>query len=90
MHGSLAGHAGICNGNPDFLNTVIAGDKSWLLGYDPELKVKSSQWKHLWSSKQNKQGRCVSKSVMLTMLFDSREVVNHGYTPNCKMIMKGY
>ena len=33
--------------NPDYLNTVITGDESWVYGYDPKTKAKSSQWKHL-------------------------------------------
>ena len=32
------------NGDPDFLNTVITGDESWVYVYDPETKVQSSQW----------------------------------------------
>ena len=32
--------------DPDFMNTVITGDESWVYGYDPETKVQSSQWKH--------------------------------------------
>jgi hypothetical protein len=27
------------------LSRVIAGDKSWIYGYDPETKQQSSQWK---------------------------------------------
>ncbi|QQP53713.1 Uncharacterized protein FKW44_006279 [Caligus rogercresseyi] len=26
------------NGDPDFMNTVITGDESWVYGYDPETK----------------------------------------------------
>ena len=34
------------NGDPNFLNTVITGDESWVYGYDPETKAQSSQWRH--------------------------------------------
>jgi hypothetical protein len=34
------------NGDPEFLMTMITGDKMWVYGYDPEMKVQSSQWKH--------------------------------------------
>jgi hypothetical protein len=30
------------NRDPEFLKTVIAGDESWVYGYDPETKVQSS------------------------------------------------
>ena len=26
------------NSDPDFMNTIITGDKSWMYGYDPETK----------------------------------------------------
>ncbi|XP_076037308.1 protein GVQW3-like [Oratosquilla oratoria] len=29
------------NSDPDFMNTIITGDESWVYGYDPETK---SQW----------------------------------------------
>ena len=32
------------NGDPDFMNTIITGDKSWVYRYDPETKSQSSQW----------------------------------------------
>jgi hypothetical protein len=31
------------NGDPEFLKTVITGDKTWVYGYDPEMKVRSLQ-----------------------------------------------
>lgn len=31
--------------DPDLLNRVITGDKTWVYGYDPETKTQSSQWK---------------------------------------------
>ena len=30
---------------PDFLKKVITGGESWVYGYDPEMKARSSQWK---------------------------------------------
>jgi hypothetical protein len=32
--------------DPEFLKTVITGDETWVYGYDPEMKVQSSQWSH--------------------------------------------
>ena len=30
------------NSGPDFMNTIITGDESWVYGYDPETKSQSS------------------------------------------------
>ena len=30
------------NSDPDFMNTIITGDESWVYGYDPETKSPSS------------------------------------------------
>jgi hypothetical protein len=42
------------NSNPKFLNTMITGDESWVYGYDPEIKMQSSQWKHPTSPRPKK------------------------------------
>ncbi|XP_068229679.1 protein GVQW3-like [Palaemon carinicauda] len=42
------------NTDPQFLNTVITGDESWVYGYDPETKRQSSQWKHPESPRPKK------------------------------------
>jgi hypothetical protein len=31
--------------NPNFMSSVIIGDRSWVYRYDPEIKQMSSQWK---------------------------------------------
>jgi hypothetical protein len=31
--------------DPNFISRIIKGDESWIYGYDPETKQKSSQWK---------------------------------------------
>lgn len=33
------------NSIPDFLNTVITDDDTWVYGCDPETRFQSSQWK---------------------------------------------
>ena len=43
--------------DPDLLNRVITGDKSWVYGYDPETKAQSSQWKSPGSLRQKKHDR---------------------------------
>ena len=34
--------------NPEFIQTIITGDETWVYGYQygPETKFQSSQWKH--------------------------------------------
>jgi len=79
------------NSNPDFLNTVITGDESWIYGYDPETKVQSSQWKHLTSPRPKKARQVRSQvKVMLTVFFDSSGVVHHEYAPHGQTITKEY
>ena len=79
------------NSDPDFLNTIITGDESWVYGYDPETKSQSSQWKHS-SSPRPKKARQVRSNVkvMLTAFFDSRGVVHHEYAPQGQTINKEY
>ena len=54
------------NNDPDFRKKVITGDESWVYGYDPETKAKSSQWKSLESPRPKKARRSPSNVVMLT------------------------
>ena len=56
------------DGNPEYLNTVITGDESWVYGYDPETKAQSSQWKHSSSPRPKNARQMRSKTkVMLTV-----------------------
>ena len=32
------------NSDPNFLNTVITGEGTWVYGYDPETKMQSTLW----------------------------------------------
>lgn len=50
------------NSNPNFLNTVITGDETWVYKYDPEMKMQSSQWKHSSSPRSKKHGRSATMS----------------------------
>ncbi|XP_077516560.1 protein GVQW3-like [Amblyomma americanum] len=49
------------NSDPDFMNTIITGDKSWVYRYDPETKSQSSQWKHSMSPRPKKVRQVCSK-----------------------------
>jgi len=73
----------------NFLNTVITGDELWVYGYDPETKVKSSQWKHSSSPRPKKaQQVCSNVKVLLTVFLDSRGVVHHEYAPQGQTVTK--
>ena len=34
------------NHDPEFIPTIIIGDKIWVYGYDAEMRFQSLQWKH--------------------------------------------
>jgi hypothetical protein len=36
--------------DPNFMNSIIMGDETWVLQYNPEMKAQSSQWKNQYSS----------------------------------------
>ncbi|UYV66139.1 hypothetical protein LAZ67_4000414 [Cordylochernes scorpioides] len=62
---------------PDFLNSVVTGDESWMFEYDPESKRQSCAW-HTKSSLRPKKAR-MSKSRIKTMIivfFDIRGIVH--------------
>jgi len=44
----------LASDNETFLSRVIIGDESWVYGYNPETKRKSSQWKSLMSPRPKK------------------------------------
>jgi len=37
--------------DPSYIKSIIMGDETWVYGYDPEIKVQSSQWKTANSSR---------------------------------------
>jgi len=79
------------NSDPNFFNTVITGDETWVYGYDPETKFQSSQWKHPTSPRPKKARKVRSNvKVMLTVFFDSSGVVHHEYAPHGTTITKEY
>ncbi|UYV70425.1 hypothetical protein LAZ67_7002954 [Cordylochernes scorpioides] len=51
---------------PDFLNSVVTGDESWMFEYDPESKRQSCAW-HTKSSPRPKKAR-MSKSRIKTII----------------------
>jgi predicted DNA-binding protein YlxM (UPF0122 family) len=61
----------------------------WVYGYDPETKVRSSQWKHSSSPRPKKAQRVQSKvKVLLAVFFDYHGIVHHSYAPEGQTINK--
>ena len=60
---------------PDFLQRVITGDKTWLFEYDPATKRRSSEW-HTSQSPRPKKARMSKSNVksMLIIFFIQREL----------------
>lgn len=68
--------------DPDFIDSLITGDESWVYGYDPETKTQSSQWKSPNSPRPKKARMSRSRiKTMLVTFFDSRGLVHREYLP---------
>jgi len=72
---------------PNFFDTVIKGDESWVFGYDPETKRQSEEW-HKKSSPHPKKA-CMSRSRVKIMIvffigcgIVHKEFVHPGQTVN--------
>ncbi|GFS56874.1 histone-lysine N-methyltransferase SETMAR [Nephila pilipes] len=58
--------------DPNFLKTIVTGDESWCLEYDPETKRQSSEWTSPGKSRPMKVRASKSKTkTMLLVFFDS-------------------
>ena len=80
-----------CNAIPDYLDTIITGDETWVYGYDPETKAQSSQWKRPSSPRPTKARQVRSKTkVMLTVFFDCKGIVHHEFAPENQTVTKEY
>ncbi len=67
--------------DPNYLNTIITGDESWICANDEATKVQSSQWiyKGELRPKKAKTARNSNLNVLLILFFDHEEVVHHKY-----------
>ncbi|GFU02081.1 uncharacterized protein TNCV_837251 [Trichonephila clavipes] len=61
--------------DPDFTKFIITGDESWVYGYDPETKQRSSQWKTPGSPRP-KKARAIQ--VMSIVFLDASGVRSPG------------
>ncbi|UYV60257.1 hypothetical protein LAZ67_1000570 [Cordylochernes scorpioides] len=76
---------------PDFLNSVVTGDESWMFEYDPESKRQSCAW-HTKSSPRPKKAR-MSKSRIKTMIivfFDIRGIVHCEFVPQGQTVNSAF
>jgi len=61
---------------PEFFSSVIAGDESWILEYDPETKRQSREW-HTANSPRPKKTRMSKSKIKSTLIciFDSQGII---------------
>jgi len=63
--------------DPELMDRVITGDKSWFFQYDPETKFKSLEWRSKGSPRPKKARMSKSKvKLMLVCFFDSMRTVH--------------
>ncbi|GFU22380.1 histone-lysine N-methyltransferase SETMAR [Nephila pilipes] len=66
--------------DPNFLKTIVTGDESWCLEYDPETKRQSSEWTSPGKGRPMKVRASKSKTkTMLLVFFDSRGIIHHEF-----------
>ncbi|UYV80288.1 hypothetical protein LAZ67_18002305 [Cordylochernes scorpioides] len=67
---------------PDFLNSLVTGDESWMFEYDPESKRQSCAC-HTKSSPRPKKARMSKSSIktMIIVFFDIRGIVHCKFVP---------
>ncbi|GFT96825.1 histone-lysine N-methyltransferase SETMAR [Nephila pilipes] len=66
--------------DPNFLKTIVTGDESWCLEYDPETKRQSSEWTSPGKGRPMKDRASKSKTkTMLLVFFDSRGIIHHEF-----------
>ena len=79
------------NADPDFMETIVTGDETWVYGYDVETKAQSSQWKGLTSPRPKKARMSRSNvKVMLITFFDCKGIIHYEYVPNGQTVNKEF
>ena len=66
-----------------FLGNVITGDETWVNGYDPEIRVQSSQWKSPTSPCAKKAHQSRSN---IKVFFDLHGIVRAEFVPRSTMV----
>ncbi|GFT35200.1 histone-lysine N-methyltransferase SETMAR [Nephila pilipes] len=66
--------------DPNFLKTIVTGDESWSLEYDPETKRQSSEWTSPRKGRPMKVRASKSKTMLL-VFFDCRGIILHEFLP---------
>ena len=70
--------------DPTFMSRIITSDESWVYGYDPGTKQKSSQWKSPQSPRP-KVAHQVMGSIHAGGVFDIRRVVHFEFLPRIRL-----
>ncbi|UYV75591.1 hypothetical protein LAZ67_13000681 [Cordylochernes scorpioides] len=76
---------------PDFLNSVVTGDESWMFEYDPESKRQSCAW-HTKSSPRPKKARMSKLRIktMIIVFFDIRGIVHCEFVPQGQTVNSAF
>ncbi|UYV61595.1 hypothetical protein LAZ67_1005470 [Cordylochernes scorpioides] len=76
---------------PDFLNSVVTGDESWMFEYDPESKRQSCAW-HTKSSPRPKKARMRKSRIktMIIVFFDIRGIVHCEFVPQGETVNSAF
>jgi len=77
--------------DPNFMSSVVTGDKCWVYGYDLETKQMSSQWSTS-SFPRPKKARQVKSNIktMLIAFFDIDGLVHHEFVPTGQTVNKEF
>ena len=77
--------------DPNFMSSVITGDKCWVYRYDPETKQMSSQWSTSSSPRPNKARQVKSHiKTMLIAFFDIDGLIHHEFVPTGQKVNKEF
>ncbi|UYV76602.1 hypothetical protein LAZ67_14001427 [Cordylochernes scorpioides] len=76
---------------PDFLNSVVTGDESWMFEYDPESKRQSCAWntKSFLPSKKARMSKSRIKT-MIIVFFDIRGIVHCEFVPQGQTVKSAF
>jgi histone-lysine N-methyltransferase SETMAR len=77
--------------DPDFLNSVVTCDETWLFQYDPETKRQSVQWKTTHSPRPKKARMSKSKiKTKFVVFFDTQVIIMTQYVLPSQTVNQTY